>query len=116
MNLRAEKCFPCSAKTPHLTLADAKKYLKEIDNWQIVEDKEKNRLKLVKRFRFKKYLDGIKFVEKVANISEEQGHHPDLYVGWCRVTVNFTTHISGGLTINDFIMAAKVDIIDLSDA
>jgi 4a-hydroxytetrahydrobiopterin dehydratase len=64
---------------------------------------------LVKEFKFPSYLAGIDFVNKVARLAEEMNHHPDLHVGWRKVTVRLTTHSAGGLTPLDFELAEKMD-------
>lgn len=108
-NLAAKKCIPCEAGTPSFSKTEAGKYLNEVHGWELVEDDEK--LKIRKRFKFNSYLKGIEFVAKVAKIAEVEGHHPDMFVGYQKVTVNLITHAIGGLSENDFIMAEKIDKI-----
>lgn len=108
-DLASKKCLPCEAGTPPLTREEAGKLLSEVSGWELVEDGEK--LKIRKRFKFGTYLEGIDFVNQVAKISESEDHHPDLFVGYQKVTVNLTTHVIGGLSENDFIVAAKIDKI-----
>lgn len=67
-----------------------------------------------KRFKFKDFAEAMKFVNKAAEIAEEEGHHPDIKISWNRVTLQLTTHAIKGLSENDFIMAAKIDKIALS--
>jgi 4a-hydroxytetrahydrobiopterin dehydratase len=62
-----------------------------------------------RRFRFGNFRDAFGFATRVALLAEEEGHHPDFEVGWGRVVLSLTTHSAGGLTQNDFVMAAKVD-------
>lgn len=107
MDLVNKKCLPCEAGTPPLTKVEAEKYLKEVGDWELVEDGGK--FKIRRRFQFDTYLAGIGFVTKVAKLAENEGHHPDIFVGYKRVTVNLTTHAIGGLSENDFIMAAKIN-------
>ncbi|MGH8906525.1 MAG: 4a-hydroxytetrahydrobiopterin dehydratase [Egibacteraceae bacterium] len=59
--------------------------------------------------RFPNFRDAFAVATKIALLAESQGHHPDLEVGWARLAVTFTTHAAGGLTENDFVMAAKID-------
>jgi 4a-hydroxytetrahydrobiopterin dehydratase len=61
------------------------------------------------RLRFADFKDAFGFATRIALVAEEEGHHPDMEIGWGKVVVSLTTHSSGGLTPNDFIMAAKVD-------
>ena len=107
MNLAAKKCVPCEVGTPPLSSERAQEMLKEVDGWELVDKEEK--LSIRKKFKFDTYMDGIDFVNKIARVAEREDHHPDLEVGWRRVTVNFMTHNIGGLSENDFIMAAKID-------
>jgi len=60
-------------------------------------------------FKFKGFREAMGFVNKVADIAEEEGHHPDIWISWNRVKLTLTTHKIGGLSRNDFIVAAKVD-------
>ena len=66
---------------------------------------------LEKKFDFKNFLESQKFVNAVAKISEEEGHHPDILFGWGYAKINITTHAIEGLSENDFILAAKIDKI-----
>lgn len=78
---------------------------------QVENDKRGKTLRLRKRFKFNSYMAGVDFVNKVAKIAELEGHHPDIFLGWRRVTVNLMTHAIGGLSQNDFILASKIDKI-----
>ena len=64
-----------------------------------------------KKFNFKNFLESQKFVNKVGEISEQEGHHPDILFGWGYVKISITTHAIEGLSENDFILAAKIDKI-----
>ena len=64
-----------------------------------------------KKFTFKNFLESQKFVNKVGQISEEEGHHPEIWFGWGYAKINITTHAIKGLSENDFILAAKIDKI-----
>lgn len=111
MDLVNKKCVPCEEGTPPFTKAEAERYLPEVPNWELVEENEKLRVR--RRFQFDSYWGGIGFVTKVAKLAESEGHHPDLFVGFRRVTVNLTTHAIGGLSENDFILAAKINQLAL---
>jgi len=82
---------------------DAEQYLTSLPGWKLVDTK------IEKEYRFKAYLDGLDFANRIGHIAEEQDHHPDILVGWRRVKLTFTTHSIKGLSENDFIMAAKAD-------
>lgn len=80
-------------------------YLENIDNsWNVTDNK-----KLIRKFKFKNFRESIVFVNKVADLAESEGHHPDTCINYNRVTVELTTHAIGGLSKNDFIIAAKID-------
>lgn len=106
MDLASKKCVPCEGGEPPLTRAQAQGYLKKVVDWNLVDNE---RLKISKDFKFPNYMEGIKFVNRIAEIAESEGHHPDMLVGWCKVKVELMTHAIGGLSENDFIMAAKID-------
>lgn len=109
MDLASKKCLPCEGGEPPLTMAQAQDYLKEVNNWELVDD---GSLKIKKQFKFPSYMDGIKFVDKIAALAESEGHHPEMMVGWRKVTISLTTHAIGGLSENDFIIASKIDKIE----
>jgi 4a-hydroxytetrahydrobiopterin dehydratase len=68
-------------------------------------------VEIVRLFKFPSYMEGIDFVTRVAELAEEANHHPDMQVGWRKVTLRFSTHSKGGLTKLDFALARKVDAI-----
>jgi len=86
-----------------MTAKEAGQYLVSSPGWRILDDK------IEKEFMFKTYLGGLDFANKIGNIAEEQDHHPDILIAWRRVKLTLTTHSIKGLSINDFIMAAKAD-------
>ena len=62
-----------------------------------------------RQFRFKDFREAIAFVNKVADLAESEGHHPDIFISWNKVRLTLTTHKIGGLSRNDFVLAAKID-------
>ena len=68
---------------------------------------------LNKTFEFSSYLDGIDFVNEVANLSEQENHHPDITVGYCKVTISLTTHDAGSLTEKDYKLAKLIDDLNI---
>ena len=84
---------------------EVQKLLKKIPEWEH-EGKE-----IFRVLEFDEYMDGIDFVDGVAEIAEEAGHHPDIDIRWCTVTVRLTTHDQGGLTEADFDLAKKIDTL-----
>jgi 4a-hydroxytetrahydrobiopterin dehydratase len=81
--------------------------LEQLDGWT-VEDSE-GHMRLAKTFKFKGFMPGVELVNRIAQVAEAEGHHPDLLVSYGSVTVHLFTHAAGGLTENDFILAAKID-------
>lgn len=104
MNLAAKKCVACEGGVPPLTGAALEPYLKEVKGWHVVENK-----KIMKEFTFPDFKNALAFVNKVGDIAEAEGHHPDIQLGWGKVVVELSTHAIGGLSENDFILAAKID-------
>lgn len=117
MDLATKKCIPCEAGTPPMAKDEAKELLSQVSDWELVDEEGPTvprlrgvkKLKIRKRFKFDSYMGGVDFVNRVAKIAEDEGHHPDIFLGWRRVTVNLMTHAIGGLSQNDFILAAKID-------
>lgn len=103
-SLADKRCVPCMGGTPPLTPEEFAPLLVELDGWSVEAEK-----KLIKSFRFKNFVQAVDFVNAIATVAEEEGHHPDLYVRWGEVRVYLWTHKIDGLTESDFIMAAKID-------
>ena len=101
------KCKPCSGNTPKLSLDEIQKKLSEICEWQINDNKEM----LFKKFKFKSFKKALHFTNLVGELAEEEGHHPDISLGWGYCLIMIHTHAINGLSINDFILAAKIDKI-----
>ncbi len=68
---------------------------------------------ITKTFEFNSYLDGIDFVNEVANLAEQENHHPDIEIGYCKVTISLTTHDAGGLTDKDYKLAKLIDDLNI---
>ena len=106
-SLATKSCFACEAGTPPLNGQEIKKYMQQISpSWQVLENK-----KIKKEFKFKDFGEAMRFVNKVADIANNEGHHPDLYIFYNLVKIELWTHVANGLSENDFIMAAKIDLI-----
>ena len=105
MDLGEKKCIPCEGGVPPLDPDDIKNLKKQIkSDWQVLENS-----KLTKEYLFVNYHHTMDFVNKVANLAEEEGHHPVMYVYYGRVVIELWTHAINGLSENDFIMAYKID-------
>ncbi len=92
---------------PALSPADAASLLEQLDGWHICDDGKSVR----RTFEFKNYYRTMAFVNAVAWVAHREDHHPDMEVGYNRCTVKFSTHSVGGLSENDFISAAKIDVL-----
>lgn len=105
IDLSERKCVPCSGKEKPLRKEEAEKLLGQIKNgWQVIDNK-----KLRNNYPFENFKRGMVFAQNIANLAEEEQHHPDLCIHYKNVEVELTTHAIGGLSENDFIMAAKID-------
>ena len=108
MNLSKKHCLPCKTGTPPLAGKKIKEYQKEILDWKVIRQK-----KLLKEFKLKNFRQVMDFVKKIASLAEREGHHPDIHIFYNRVRLQIWTHAIGGLSVNDFILATKVDKISL---
>lgn len=103
--LARRRCEPCEGGTPPIAPERVAELQAEIDaGWQVEDGK-----RLRRTFRFPDFTEAFGFATRVALVAESEGHHPDFEIGWGRVVLVLTTHAAGGLTDNDFIMAAKID-------
>ncbi len=108
MNLLEQKCVPCEGGVDPMTKADAEAMLEfHVKDWILSNDAKS----ISKKFEFKNFSDALSFVNKVGSIAESEGHHPDIELGWGKVNITLTTHAIGGLSQNDFIVAAKINHI-----
>jgi 4a-hydroxytetrahydrobiopterin dehydratase len=103
--LAAKNCVPCRGGVPPLSERDARELLGGTPGWSL----EEGATRLTRRFEFEDFVEAIKFVNRVADLAEEQGHHPDISIHWNKVDLTLWTHKIGGLHANDFILAAKVN-------
>ena len=103
--LASHHCEACEQGTPPLDEAVAAGLAAELDPaW-----KREGTTTIRRRLHFEDFTDAFGFATRIALVAQEEGHHPDMEIGWGKVVVSLTTHSSGGLTRNDFIMAAKID-------
>jgi 4a-hydroxytetrahydrobiopterin dehydratase len=109
MNLNQRHCLSCKAGTPPLTEVDQNRYFNELNGWELV--RQGTHL-IRKEIKFKKYLDEIRFVSEVGALADAEDHHPDMHVFYKKVVVELSTHAVGGLSVNDFIVAAKIDKLE----
>ena len=107
VNLAAGKCVACRKGEPALTDDEIQALVRHVPQWQVREVDGMKRLERV--FKFKDFAQALEFTNKVGAAAEEQDHHPLIITEWGRVTLQWWTHVIGGLHQNDFIMAAKSD-------
>ncbi|KAK7399714.1 hypothetical protein VNO78_10903 [Psophocarpus tetragonolobus] len=113
--LTDKKCVPCNLKELRPMNEDAARTLMpQVTEWNLAN--EDGVMKLRRSWTVKTFNKGLEFFRRVAALAENEGHHPDLHlVGWNNVTIEIWTHAIGGLTENDFILAAKIDKLDVLD-
>ena len=102
--LTSKHCVPCEGGIPALTANEITPLMAQLDGWSVEGGQ-----KLTKTYTFPDFVQALAFVNRAGEIAEDEGHHPDLYLTWGKVGVELITHAIGGLSENDFILAAKLD-------
>jgi 4a-hydroxytetrahydrobiopterin dehydratase len=102
--LANRNCVPCRGDTPPLKGEELDGLRRQVPDWEVVEEHH-----LRRAFKFKNFREALGFVNRVGELAEEQGHHPDISFGWGYAEVTVFTHKIDGLTESDFVFAAKVD-------
>ncbi len=103
-DLAAKTCVPCRGGVPPLKGEELSLLQKQVDGWNIIEEHH-----ITKTFKFPDFRGALGFVNRVGELAEEQGHHPDISLAWGKVEITTWTHKINGLTESDFILAAKID-------
>jgi 4a-hydroxytetrahydrobiopterin dehydratase len=110
--LTRKKCSPCEGGIPPLSHDEAQELLDRVEGWRLSPDGTRIR----RKWTAKNFLAGIDFFNKVAALAEQEGHHPDLHLeGYRNVAIDLTTHAIGGLSENDFILAAKINQLPIAE-
>ncbi len=109
--LAGKSCVPCRGGLPPLAEAAARELQRQTPLWSL----EESATRLRRTLEFADFLSAMKFVNRVAEVAEAEGHHPDIAIHWNKVELTLWTHKIGGLHENDFILAAKIDAL-LRDA
>ncbi len=104
MNLAEQKCQPIKSDTPPLSRKEAEVLLLQIPSWSLT-DRE-----LGREFKFRDFRQAMGFVNLIAGIANEEDHHPDIFISYNKVRITLSTHKINGLSMNDFIVAAKTDL------
>ncbi len=107
--LAEARCVPCRGGEPALSDAEIADALAQVPGWTVREMDGIKRLERV--FTFKNFAAALEFTQRVGSLAEDEGHHPLIITEWGRVTVQWWTHVVKGLHRNDFIMAAKVNLL-----
>ena len=105
--LAARHCTVCRPGTPTLPAAEVDRLLAQLPGWHIEEADGHSRL--TRTFTHQGFMPGVGLVDRIATVAEAEGHHPDLLLSYGALTVRLWTHAAGGLTENDFILAARID-------
>ena len=106
-DLAQRKCKPCEGGAEPLPASAAQTLLLDLKGWELVDGKA-----IRKAIKCKDFLDAVGLIQKIAPIAEAEDHHPDLHLtGYRKLTIELSTHAIGGLSENDFILAAKIDQI-----
>ncbi len=101
-----QKCVACEGGIPPLSAKEVKLNLTFVKGWKSLND-----LEIVKEFMFKDFKSGLVFVNKVGELAEKEGHHPNVFLMYGKVRITLMTHAVKGLSVNDFVLAAKIDKI-----
>ena len=120
MNLSSKHCVPCETKIPPFTREQAEEYLKQTPGWTLrsafakgsadkQDEKRSEYLFIERKWKFNDFTESMAFVNKVAELAEHEGHHPDIMVHYNEVALTLWTHFIGGLFENDFIVAARIN-------
>lgn len=104
--LASRQCVPCRGGVPPLKGEELDKLSSQLAGWNVVDEHH-----LSKSYKFSNFAEAQAFVNRVGNLAEEQGHHPDICFGWGQADIKIWTHKIDGLTESDFILAAKIDAL-----
>jgi 4a-hydroxytetrahydrobiopterin dehydratase len=104
IDLTKRRCTPCRGGVPSLSGEALRPFQDRLPSWKVIEEHH-----IAKSFLFPDFKTGLEFVNRIGTLAEEEGHHPDLCLSWGKVDVVIFTHKIGGLSENDFILAAKID-------
>tara|TARA_B100001765_G_C19333803_1_gene262933 strand:+ start:142 stop:483 length:342 start_codon:yes stop_codon:yes gene_type:complete len=108
-SLISQKCVACKADAPKVTDDELAELLKEIPEWKLIT--KESMLRLQRVFEFQGYSSAVQFTNKIADLAEQEDHHPAILLEWGKVEVTWWTHKILGLHKNDFIAAAKTDLV-----
>ena len=102
--LADQHCTACTGSTPRLEGQELEDLVRQLPSWAVVEQHH-----LSKRFEFRDFASALQFVNRIGELAEREGHHPDIHLAWGRVEIQIFTHKINGLSESDFILAARID-------
>lgn len=106
MDLKKKKCVPCEGGIEPMPEMEEERHIELVPGWSL----DRHKIHKIKRdFQFRDFKEAITFVNKAADLAEEEGHHPDICIHYNQITMELFTHAISGLHENDFIMAAKMN-------
>ncbi len=105
-DLASRNCVPCHGGVPRITGTGIEPFMRELPRWEVVEDHH-----LKRDYKFTNFRDALQFVNQVGQVAEREGHHPDIVFGWGYAEIEIWTHAIDGLSLSDFILAAKIDTL-----
>jgi 4a-hydroxytetrahydrobiopterin dehydratase len=103
-DLASKTCVPCKGGVPPLAGKELEALANQVPQWKVVDAHH-----IMRTFTFPDFRQALSFVNKVGEIAEQQGHHPDILLSWGKAEITTWTHKIDGLTESDFILAAKID-------
>ncbi|MFN2577501.1 MAG: 4a-hydroxytetrahydrobiopterin dehydratase [Pyrinomonadaceae bacterium] len=103
-DLAERQCVPCRGGVPAMKGAELETLAAQVPGWQVVNEHH-----LSRNYQFKDFREALDFVNRIGELAEEQGHHPDICFGWGKAEISIWTHKIDGLTESDFVLAAKID-------
>jgi len=102
----SKTCVPCRGDTPPIKGKHLERLLQIVPKWKAVNEHH-----IVREFKFPDFKQALEFVNRVGELAEQQGHHPDILLAWGKAEITLWTHKIAGLSESDFIMAAKIDLL-----
>jgi len=103
-DLAERECVPCRGGVPALKGQEIEPLAAQVPGWQVVDEHH-----LYRKYSFSNFREALDFVNRIGELAEQQGHHPDICFGWGKTEVSIWTHKINGLTESDFVLAAKID-------
>jgi 4a-hydroxytetrahydrobiopterin dehydratase len=103
-DLAERQCVPCRGGVPALTATEIEPLATQVPDWQVIDQHH-----LQRSYKFDDFRESLAFVNRIGELAEEQGHHPDICFGWGKADISIWTHKINGLTESDFVLAAKID-------